>query len=194
MKVYTVYIESYETDNPCATYDYSTDYLTFEEAQEALEKKLWELETGKEMSGYKNFFTKRDARYNCYKHCFEEYEGARYIFNIKITDKSFQIGTEWSDFSGAIVETEIEETPFSLPTGHWRYIDEHGVPKEKGVYLISSKTPKGNATSYSYFDPEMRNVNNIQEYCEGFFDNSYMEHECYNVYAWTETIEPAQRR
>ena len=187
MKVYTVYIDSYVTDDSCATYDYSEDYLTFEEAQEVLEKKLWELETGEDMSGYENFFTERDTRYNRDKHCFEEYEGARYIYNIEITDKSFQISTPWRDFSGEIVENEIEETPFSLPVGHWRYVDEHGLPKENGIYLVSCtaeewEVEKGirssRFTEYACFDAEDKCFHN---------NNGYN----YNVYAWTETIEPA---
>lgn len=183
MKVFRVNISSYETDNSCATYDYSEDYSTFEEAQEALEEIFWKFEESYSL-------TKRHSKYNWHTHGIEEDSNSKYYYTFEITSNSFDIDGDWSNYSGEIIEKEIS---ISLPTGHWHYINKDGLPKKKGMYLISYTTPKGDVTVYSYFNPDMRNVDDIHDYSEGFFESSYMEHEYWRVYAWTETIQPASK-
>lgn len=179
MKVYTVYIDSYETDNPCATYDYSEDYPTFEEAQEALENSFWAFEDSHSL-------TKRQSDYNRNTNSFEEIPNSRYYYSFEITPNSFCISGDWSDYSGHIEETEISE---SLPFGHWRYVDKHGLPKENGIYLVSCTAEEWEIeenirpltyTEYACYNAEDKCFHN---------DNGYN----YNVYAWTEVIKPASK-
>lgn len=182
--MFTVKIESYETDNPCATYNYSVDYISFEEAQEVLEEKFWEFEESYSL-------TERHTQFNWLTHELEENPNSEYYYTFEISSNSFDISGEWSSYSGEIIEKEIFN---SLSNGRWYFVDKHGLPKGKGTYLISYTTPKGNITAYSYFDPDMRNIDNEDnEYCEGFFDSSYKEYEYWDVYAWTELIQPASK-
>lgn len=167
MKVYTVDIDSYETDNSCATYHYSNDYVTFEEAQNALEKEFWEFEKS-------HGLTEKDSRYNKNTGTFEEIPDSDYVYTFEVASDNFNIGDSWSNYSGEIFEKEISN---SLPNGHWYFVDKHGLPTENGKYLCSLQDWEGHKyTKYVLFSATTQRFFTIRG------------HE---VYAWTELIQPA---
>lgn len=178
MKIYRVNISSYEVDNPYATYDRSTDYPTFEEAQKALEKKFWLYAEGH------NVLSARDFEFDTKLKTFSEIPDSDYLYKVKATNSSFNICGEWSDFDG-----EIEEITFVnvLPYGHWFYINKHGLPKVNGLYLCSIIPEKWEIDK----GIKTKKYTDILWFENGLF---YKDEDGSNpnVYAWTEIIAPAR--
>ena len=167
MKNYKVIISSYETDNDCGTYEYKYDFPTFEEAQNFLEEEFWEFEKN-------HGLTKRHSKYNWNTHTHEEDPNSRYYYNFKISPTNFCISDEWSDYNGEIEEEELKNC---LSHGKWRFINKHGLPTESGKYLCSLQDFKGNKyTQFVLFSATTQEFFTISE-----------------VYAWTETIQPASK-
>lgn len=68
----------------------------------------------------------------------------------------------------------------------WNYISEHGLPQEKGWYIISAKgCPHA---IQAWFDPKLRYIEDPYDYSEGFCDSEYIEQEYTGVYAWRKML------
>lgn len=177
MKVYTVDIDSYETDNPCATYNYSEDYPTFEEAQEALEEKFWKFEESHSL-------TERHTKFNWLTHEHEEDPNSEYYYTFEISSNNFDISGEWSSYSGEIIEKEIVNY---LSDGRWYFVDKHGLPTENKIYLCSV-IPQPWEIKKGIYSSE---YTTYLEFYNGLFYEENGSNP--NVYAWTELIQPASR-